>query len=502
MKGHYHMNSLTQSNQNLNLQLQSTLDFSLSLLKAPFVSQMSYLDYGYLFNNLDQWIRSFTLRCLANTIEKADIEFRNAPGRTRHYYVKQTRQRTIITILGPLTFNRTEYIDRFTNDSFIPIDRKLCLLSRQRYDCCVEAKAKELYADHNSMIKVGKILGEMIYGHFSLNPDKKLFNVPRQTIWNLLHRITRISTLPTAVDDTPDTLYIMADEKYVPLQGEHSENETEEEKKKHIKEMVKVGVCFEGKMRESRKDGTLTDRYHLVNKFAHACCTSENKPFWPIFMDKLAHRYDLTKVKRIYILGDGATWIKSGVNELTMTGTSVKYALDKFHASQAINKMTQDETYKDLLTYYLYNDQLDDFRVLSKIIKEEKSNDSSKETFEKYYDYLIKNWKSFQVMVKEVTIGCAMEQAISHIIASPFTSVPKAYGRNNLPIYLDSRIHLQNNEDLLMMHLKALQLQKNKGDEVSLSDSLDLSFFDDQIPNETYTLHVRNRSHKKQEFRF
>lgn len=503
MKGHYHMNTLTQSNQNLNLQLQSTLDFSLSLLNAPFVSQFSHLDYGMMFTNLNEWIRKFTLNCLKSSIEKADMEFRNSPNRVRRYYVKQTRPRTIITVLGELTYTRTEYIDRSTGLPYIYIDRKLCLYPKQRYDCCVEAKAKELYADHNSMIKVGKILGEMVHSHFSLNPNRKYFHISRQTIFNLLHRVEKISTVPDAVNNTPDTLFIMADEKYIHLQGEHKENESDEEKKKKHKQMVKMAICFEGNHHLYTKNGEPTKRHELVNKFIYASCKGDRDRFWDNFLEKISHKYDLSKVKKIYILGDGANWIKNAVMNLSYPGTSVTFALDKFHAAQATNRMTTDDLYRELLTFYLYQNQREDFDVLADIIKKEKiESNKSLDLFSQNLDYLHNNWKAFQVMVREVKIGCAMEQAISHVLASPFASVPKSYGKHNLPIYLDSRIHLKNNEDLLLMHLKALDIQPKKGSEVVLNEKLDWSFFDNQEPNQTYTVHLKNRSNQKEIYRF
>lgn len=496
-KGHYHMNSLTQANTNSNLQLHPSLEYSLSLLQAPFVSQISHVDYGLLFSNLNDWIRKFTLHNLKQSIEKADLEFRNSPERVARYYVKQTRSRTIITILGELTYTRTEYKDRLTGKAFIPIDRKLCLSPRQRYDCCVEAKAKELYADHNSMIKVGKILGEMIFGHFSLNENRNFFSLSRQTIFKLLHRVKRISTLPSSFEDTPDTIYIMADEKFIPVQDKKNKCE------KKRKQMVKMAICFDGRLHLYNKDNTPSKRYTLTNKYHFALCADGRENFWDKFMEKLSYRYDLSKIKKIYILGDGANWIKRATIRLSYYGVSVSFALDRYHAAQAINRMTTDELYKQVLTYYLYNDSIRDFDCMANIIRKEiEENGKSADRFQENLDYLHNNWKAFQVMIKEVKIGCAMEQAISHILASSFTSVPKAYGKENLPIYLDSRIHLQNKEDLLMMHLKALDKYEKDTEEIILDQNYDWSFFDNQIQKTTYTFNLKNRKNGKEEYLF
>lgn len=489
------MNSLSQNTSLLNTGSSHNLDFLLSLLEAPFVSSISSLDYASMMMSASSWFYSFLRTAFVSAIEKADHQFRCSPGRIAHYYVKQTRSRTIITIFGEITFKRTEYQHRDTKEPYCYIDRKLSLLPRQRYDCCIEAKAKELYADHNSMIKTGRILGEQIYGFFSLDPNRKFRHLSRQTIYNLLHRSGRIHLRPSPMSHTPETLYIMADEKWVPLQGECTEN------KKDIKEMVKVAVCFEGKERILKKDGTPTDRFRLKNKYIFSSCASEKNNFWERLQDQLSYRYDLSKVKKIYILGDGASWIRSGISELQMPGTTVKAALDRFHASQAIHRMTSDKVFQEVLIRYLYELKRDEFDTTAMIAGSYLKEESERKRFDENLDYIHKHWHEFKVMVKEVRIGCAMEQAISHIIASHFTSVPKAYSRKNLPLYLSSRIHSQNSEDLMLLTLMARDIA-HEGEDINLHENYDFSFFDNQIQKDTYTVHLKNRSNKKTTYPF
>ena len=52
------------------------------------------------------------------------------------------------------------------------------------------------------------------------------------------------------------------------------------------------------------------------------------------------------------------------------------------------------------------------------------------------------------------------------------------------------------------MHLKALDIQAKRGSEVVLNEKLDWSFFDDQEPNQTYTVHLKNRSNEKEIYKF
>ncbi len=489
------MNSLTQNPHLLNSP-SLHLDYFLSLLNAPFTSRLSPIDYGYLMQNVSSWMYCFLRKVFVSVIEKADMEFRNSQDRIHRFYVKQTRPRTIITIFGEITFTRTEYQRRDTGESYCYIDRKLSLLPRQRYDCLVEAKAKELYADHNSMIKTGKILGEQINSFFSLDPNRKFFHIPRQTIYNLLHRRGKILLQPATVKYTPDTLYIMADEKWIPLQGECTSE------RQHIKEMVKMAICFEGKENILRKDGTSTDRFQLKNKYIYGACTSERNNFWESLLNQLSYRYDLNKVKKIYILGDGGSWIKNGVQFMKMSHNEVKAALDRFHANQAIHRMTSDKAFQDILTRHLYELNREEFDTVAEIARSYCTTDKEIETFENNLNYIHRHWNEFKVMMKEVKIGCSMEQAISHILASHFTSVPKAYSRKNLPLYLNSRLLSENKEDVLLTHLMAIEKAQDTKEDITLHEEYDFSFFDDQIRDETSSINLRNRSHAKQEFPF
>ncbi len=484
------MNSVTQNTQLLNIE-NANLHSYFSFLNAPFTSHMSSLDYATLIENASTHLRTVFKESFVSAIEKADLLFRHSPDRIHRYYVKQTRPRTIITIFGEITFRRTEYVCRHTGKPYCYIDRKLSLFPKQRYDCCVEARAKELYADHNSMIKVGKLLGEQIFASFSVDPNRKRHHLPRQTIYALLHRTGKIHIPPTAMKHTPDTLYIMADEKWIPVQKE------EDKEKKHDKEMVKVAICFEGKEREKTKHGQYTNRYHLQNKYIYSACTSEKNNFWESFFDQLSYRYDLNQIRKIYVMGDGASWIQTGAKVLTMPGTQVKSVLDRYHASQAIGRMVSDKTFQEILRYYLYALKREEFDTVANIAKSYLSKESEIERYEENLNYIQKHWNAFQIMIKEVKIGCPMEQAISHIIASHFTSVPKAYGRKNIPLYLNSRVLSQNHEDVLVAHLIARDITQGKKEDVTLQESMDFSYFDNQIRNETYTVNIKNRSNHR-----
>ena len=469
----YRMNSLSHFNplphpdfnQFINLSTE-TLDYLSPLTFAP-----SALSYANLIQDLDSFVRHYTLELFKSLLEKLDFQFRHSPDRCRTYYVKQTRSRTITTLFGTLTYTRTEYVHRNTHKSFCYIDRKLGLDKRMRYDPTIQALAYSLYANHNSMIKVGQILGERIHG-FSLRWNWTQLAIPRQTIQNMVKRFKDIPVTPIQRSKTPDTLFIMADEKYIPLQ-----NQSESEPKK---EMVKIATCFEGYIKKGK-------RIQILNKHRFYF---EDSPFWEQVYDELNQIYDLEQVSDIYILGDGARWIKTGVDTFRSENTNVHFGLDKFHFFQALNHITDDKNIQNTIIDYALHSNKKGLKEIIDILIQQQPN--REQVISDKANYILSNLSGIQTMFKEVKGGCCMEQEIQHTLQSCFTSVPKAFSKTNLSTYVKARIHHQNNVDLRTGYLKAWD-SKEKPDYIN--SSYDFSMFDKREDTHSYYLNFYRKTY-------
>ena len=60
-------------------------------------------------HNINKSTSTLNLDTLKQILEFLDLEYKNSNERKEKYYVQQTRQRTLITSLGLLTFNKTYY---------------------------------------------------------------------------------------------------------------------------------------------------------------------------------------------------------------------------------------------------------------------------------------------------------------------------------------------------------------------------------------------------------
>lgn len=465
------MNILTQTDiSRETINLEDIVKKKINDYAAPVCFNPSAYSYAEYISSIGYYINSLSRDIILKTIKDMDDYFFNMKDRTCRYYSKGYRKREIITIFGHITFYRHEYIDRMSKEPFIYVDEKLGLRRKDRYDSCICSLVYEKYAYLNSMIKVGKEIGQIIGCQYSFDERKDAYIIPRQTIWKILHRFKSITADNEYLNkDTPDILYVMADEKYIDSQNNDGKDL-----------MVKEVVIHEGiKSVGNKRNKLINPRKFIVYK----------EDIFNKVNEFIYSRYDTDKINTIYLMGDGGNWISNGKGELAGTDYTVKTGLDKFHFCKAINSITKDEDKKSLLYSYAINRNKKDFVYLVDTIK---SDDESRiNTIEDNSRYIINHLNQISLMYNEIKIGCAMEQAISHDIASQFSSVPKAYSKEWLPFYLNERQNYLNHYDLRKIYICALdRLDKKDKEEndVILSEYINTSIFDNQIHKETYHL--------------
>ena len=79
-----------------------------------FVNHLNNILNNNLFlheleHNISNSTNTLNLDILRNILEYLDLEYKNSKERKEKYYVQQTRERTLITSLGLITFNKTYY---------------------------------------------------------------------------------------------------------------------------------------------------------------------------------------------------------------------------------------------------------------------------------------------------------------------------------------------------------------------------------------------------------
>ena len=409
----------------ISLKLFNEVEF---LLNNLFVNDGSN-HYFNLIYKVQTSARDMVKSIVISTFEELDNEFKESTYRKTRYFVNKSNvSRTLITVVGEITFKRTYYVSKYSNKKFFYIDKIFDLPKNDHYDPIVKAIAisKSVSTSQAQSVRdTSSLISDLSY----FESDLIIKDIPRQSVYNWIKNWYVPNIVPTSVD-TPETLYVMADEKYIGAQDIDKDI------------MIKSFVAFEDVINVSK------NRRKLVNRtvFSHY----GDKP-WLAFMDFIAMKYDFDKIKNICLLGDGASWIKSGTGELRLSqNNSVKFYLCEFHFKQAIHHITTDADERYYLLHIFKNKPKSYFvDAVGTIIY---NNQNRKDTITKKLNYIVNNYTNIKSML-DLNIGSSMESHISHLIASLFSSRPKGFSTKRITKYLKLNDYKNNNINIFKLYL-------------------------------------------------
>jgi len=414
---------------------------------------IDFSKYLSMFSSIQSSTREIMKSIIVSTFEEIDNDFKNSSIRKKRYIISKSNvPRTLNTIIGTITFKRTYYYSKFSNKGLFYLDNIFDLPKYDHYDPIVKAISIN-NSINTSQAQASRDISSFIGGISYFVDKNTLFNIPRQSIFNWINNWKLPTIIPSSIS-TPNTLYVMADEKYIACQ----------DLDKNI--MIKSFVTFEDVKHVSK------GRNELVNRFTFS--TSKPKP-WTYFMDLIAKRYDFSKINNICLLADGASWIKSGISELRLDKCNhVRFYLCEFHFKQAIHHITTDKNERlSLFDIFTNNSKKDFTSYVHSLIEKYPSR---KESITSKLNYILTNYSSIKAML-ELNIGSSMESHISHLIASFFSSRPKGYSSKRIQKYI--RLNDYKNNDINIFNLY-MNSYKNKKCIRLNENSFNFSIFEKQ----------------------
>lgn len=409
-------------------------------LESNFWFKSSSIDnYINFMTDLDSFNYSLMTNAIRLYFEYMDEVFFHSSYRKSFCKSKGFYKRTILTLFGEITFKRRYYFDKNNNEYFFFTDFFLNLHKRKYFDPFVCAEICNASAS-TSYSKAGKIVSQKIG-----NRINNIININRASARNtvLSFPINDENNVNNEIKRV-EKLSIMLDEKFVGSQFN--------EGKDH---MIKAAVVFEDTelvYKKKLKPNSM-NRYRLVNP--HTCASIEND----LLMDTLNYiynNYDISYLKELDFMGDCAPWIKSFPKTDWFKfheNINIKFGMDGFHFSQALENLTTTENqdvYDALYEYVLFNNKSDFTRLTNEFLD---LNPERKETIESKRDYILNNWNERQIYQNTPYMRCSMESHISHIFADLFTSRPKAYSKKGLKQLLKLRLLKINGKDIKKQYL-------------------------------------------------
>lgn len=407
-------------------------------------SNGNVMNYINLLSNLDESLCKIAKDTLITTFEALDKSYSNSIDRKRKYDIKSHHCRTILTIFGEITFTRTFYKSKLDNKLYCYVDRLLGLHKYDYFDPYLKALIVD-YASNNSYPKVAKYINDLIGNRIKTEDSFKY--ISRQTVRNIIMSSILSDEIPKHAD-TPEVLYIIADEKWI-----HTQNNNNKDV------MEKSIVIFEG-----------IKNHKLQNK---RIFSSLDYSFLHKAIDYIYNVYDIDKLKTIYLMGDGAGWIKNLRHEFNFTSNiNVIYALDKFHFKQALHHICLNPDLEKIIQTYILNDDKESFNQVCNLLIE--SYPYRKDTISSKQEYILNNWLYINNLYK-YNLSCPMESQISHNLADIFTSRPKAYSIKTIIKLTELRLLFKNR-----LNIKQLYLNNFNSNEILTfnTNPLNLDIFD------------------------
>ena len=233
--------------------------------------------------------------------------------RPKNLIIEHKRSTWYKTWLGSIRVNRRQYRDREGNYRYL-LDELLGMGKYRHITTKVQETALDLVGNmtfRRSAETLRKTTGidlshQTIHRLLKRTADECLDNADKEIAW-----FQETGELSQVDGKKIGRLMIEADGVILSLQREKSR-----------KTEVKLGISYEGWNKIGK------DRYSTLNKTVYADIADSDK-FWAGMTLKLHKRYDLSSIMQTVVGGDGAGWIKEGVDYFGGTYQLCRYHLNR-----------------------------------------------------------------------------------------------------------------------------------------------------------------------------
>ena len=393
----------------------------MNFMSEPNAKKLEELETG-----LETITFDFILNMMKIYVENLDKEIKaDKKWRRKNGIVveRNSDKREIFTKFGVLTYHRTYFYDK-KNDTYIYlVDTVLGIDPYDRISTAVAADMVE-YSGDNSYAKSSQ------YTTGGL--------ISRQTVMNKTRKLKeeKLKMEAEGPKRKIPVIHIDADEDHVALQNGKNA-------------IVPLITIYEGTKRIGKR-GKCINPYHI-----HGYGQNPEET-WLKVANYIYDRYDIDYLKRIYIHGDGALWIKTGQEWLPKS----KMVLDKYHLNKAILKATAgQEQYRKSIYRRIYEGNWFEFCKLVTELKHGVQSPKKRERIHEFRTYIKNNWEAITIYKEEGVSGSCTEGHISHILSSRFSSRPMGWSKKGLKTIADIRIYCQNGGKITPNHFTKVNLQ-------------------------------------------
>lgn len=357
-----------------------------------------------LEKRLQQVSHKTCAQLMREILEDYDSFLIDTPQRKKDYTIQRHDPRTLITMFGDVTFNRTLVKSRSDGHCRYLLDEKIHLPKDEHFSELAEVT----------------LLQEATQSSYQRAADRLKVEgqtVSKVAVMNKVHGI--LEELPLPQSDSPrqcQYLYIEADEDHI-----HRQKTDPSDKDGCI--IGKLVYLYEGKEELCKNRRRLVAPVFLGGRYAGS---DGNRRLWERVQEYIEKNYDAETLKKVYICGDGGGWIKAGKDYIHK---SVLVA-DKFHLMKYINSasnqmLDERDIVKGKFYKFIYKNK---YKKISKLIKRMKRSAPNTKPIEDLETFLANNWDAVQRAFHDKKIyGCSAEGHVSHVYSDRMSSRPMGW---------------------------------------------------------------------------
>jgi hypothetical protein len=370
-------------------------------------------------SNIDQFASDALELCkgsvrelLMRIIQQLNEEFRNDKRFRKEQGLvlkEKDRGRSLLTEVGQLGIKRDYYYEKASNRYLYPLDYIIGLPAYERVSHNVSARlvsqATECSYEKSAAIVTN---GE----------------VSKQTVKNKLIAVGKLEKPAPEEKREVTELHVFADEDHVSLQNGNNR-------------MVPLLTLSEG-IREVHRG-----RNALVNPVHFTSPIKQTKEAWENVGGYISLAYEENKIKRIYLHGDGSSWIKQGIDQLP----NCEYVMDGFHFEKHLKQATA-----------AFNKQNYRFRIRQAVKERNREkmvglvcemislsgDPKQKKRIRKFLRYVMNNWDGIVRRYTEDIIGSCTEGLVSHVYSERLSRNPMGWSDAGLNRMAELRVYTRN----------------------------------------------------------
>ena len=385
--------------------------------------------FFHLMEDFSTLINGMAIMMLEGYFSKLDDQFYELIKQEKRYHVQEKgRERTITTKWGEVKITRRYYKDKVTGEFVYLLDALLDLPSHKRIEpyCASEIIKHAISMSYTKAAEAS-------------TPTK----LSRQSVKNLVHNLpTTPTTLQTDLEaKSAETVYIEVDEDHVSLQMGKNIN-------------MKLATVYTDKVDVG------SNRMELVEKHSFTGLETPEE-FWMQIDSYLVEAY--VGSPKVYIIGDGASWIKQGLDVLPNS----EFNLDRFHLFKYMTKICGKGSRKEVFASLETNDKVM-FEAYVETMKEKYPHRMKQ--IVAGATYIENQWKYARASLLRPDIRSSTEAHVSHILSVRLSSRPLGWSEKGAETIYKLRVLSDNNESIQEFVMKAY-----RGDTFNYFDGVESS---------------------------